>query len=184
MSAGDVLEASILNGSENAPQNATIFDIFFALCALLWPCMQRKFKDELSTIKFLFKVSIRSFQNNFYLELHKREILDGYSNWSENCATECPKTILGREHPLQFKFLLNTDNVLVGQFILPNRETGWPTIKDPYTSIVRFDWRFCGDEILRAIEIGEIGVTIGDGAYGFHEINSIFGFKLKLNFLK
>merc|ERR1719394_1895147 len=102
-----------------------------------------------------------------------REILEGYTNWSEKCATECPKLILGREHPLQFRFILNTDNVLVGQYVIPNRETGFPTIKDAYTSLVRFDWKFCGDEVLRGIETGEIGVTIGDGAYGMHEIDSM-----------
>ena len=66
-------------------------------------------------------------------KLTRREILEGYTNWSEKCATECPKLILGREHPLQFRFILNTDNVLVGQYVIPNRETGFPTIKDAYT---------------------------------------------------
>ena len=81
----------------------------------------------------------------------------------------------GRERQLQFKFLVSSKNLIVGQYLVPNRDHEWPTIYDQYVGIIRLDNKFCDGKLMKAIADGSVGITVGDRVYGAYVMESILG---------
>ena len=91
------------------------------------------------------------------------------------CSTNCDNLVnFGRD--IQFRYVLNSPDIVVGQYIIPNKEFGWPKPDDRYLGVLRLEKRFCGENLLKAIDKRFINVEIGDRILGQYVTDSIHGF--------
>ena len=90
------------------------------------------------------------------------------------CNTTCELGGIGRDSLLGFKWFMNTEFTVAGILTVKTAKLGWPAAHEPYVGIIRFDQKYCGEELLLEMEErGKFLIDVGDRTHPNHWLESI-----------